>query len=676
MNFNPDGIPQVMKPLKQWVAWQTEVRGGRPTKVPMVPGGSRRASVTLPETWTDFETARTRVNGHANTGLGFVLVKDIVASDFDHLRESAEQDFPLWALAIVARLGSYAEVSPSGLGLHVFTRGSLPAGGHKVGCVEMYDTQRYFTVTGNRLESAPATIEAADVAWLHRLMKAGLFDFAKHPKLKPLLNGDTAAYGGDESAADLGFCSLLVGLGLQTEAEILNAVKISALYDEKWKRPDYIKRTIGKALADRRPRTEKQQRKEEERQRQREEQQRQQAQEAARVDHLKRLPIDPIQLIEKLEKFFETRAFLPTGAALVLAYWALNTWAFLLFDTVGYLSLESAIAGCGKTTILSLLRVCRHALTLVDTTPAALVRVIHALRSTVLIDEAETLQQESDSARTLRAVAQAGYKRGGRIPRCVPPDNHVEFFDVFCPKVFAGIGGMSKTQALLDRSIVIHLDRKPQEIQLTRCRERVLERDAAPLREQMEAYALQFSDHLKALYEAEPDAGYWPELTDREAEIWGPLLIHARMTGAEYALLQAMRDFIRTKQGIQSDENVIAKTIAALDALRQLQKRQLGQAGHLVGGKPFTPGQKATFRPVDLLSQLIEDEAWSETFARIRASGDDAPQILRIARAQAVGRFLRGFRLTSLRRDQRGKIYDLEAAIEVLENHVPVEQEP
>ncbi len=129
------------------------------------------------------------------------------------------------------------------------------------------------------------------------------------------------------------------------------------------------------------------------------------------------------------------------------------------------------------------------------------------------------------------------------------------------------------------------------------------------------------------------------------------------MLSTEDGLLQAMRDFIRTKRLIQSDENVIAKTIAVLAALQQLQKRQLGQAGYLVGGRAFTPGQKAPFRPVDLLTDLVEDEAWAETFARIKA---DDQQMARIARAAKVGYFLKSFRLSSIKRDQRGQNYGLE----------------
>ncbi|PYV72712.1 MAG: hypothetical protein DMG96_25090, partial [Acidobacteria bacterium] len=71
--------------------------------------------------------------------------------------------------------------------------------------------------------------------------------------------------------------------------------------------------------------------------------------EQVRREKLKVEPVDAAQLIRDLEKFFSERAHLPEGAALLLAFWVLNTWTYELFDTVPYLSLESAVPGCGTT---------------------------------------------------------------------------------------------------------------------------------------------------------------------------------------------------------------------------------------------------------------------------------------------------------------------------------------
>ena len=55
-------------------------------------------------------------------------------------------------------LESYTEISPSGRGLHILVKAALPEHvGRKQGAVEIYDAQRYFAVTGERLAGTPAT---------------------------------------------------------------------------------------------------------------------------------------------------------------------------------------------------------------------------------------------------------------------------------------------------------------------------------------------------------------------------------------------------------------------------------------------------------------------------------------------------------------------------------------
>jgi primase-polymerase (primpol)-like protein len=67
-------------------------------------------------------------------------------------------------------LDSYTEVSPTGTGLKVFVRGVLPRGGNRDDDIEMYDHDRYFTVTGHHLAGTPVTVEERheEVAVLHR----------------------------------------------------------------------------------------------------------------------------------------------------------------------------------------------------------------------------------------------------------------------------------------------------------------------------------------------------------------------------------------------------------------------------------------------------------------------------------------------------------------------------
>lgn len=245
--MNGDAIPQALRVIPQWVTWRYQPgKDGERTKIPFVPGENRRASSTDPGTWSSFDTARSRMNGDAGLGFVFTCEAAMIGIDLDKVRNPETGEFAIWAQRIIERVRTYAEVSPSGAGIHLIGRGTLSAGARKRGSLELYSEKRYFTMTGGHVEGTPATVELVDVAWLQQLMTAGVFDFKKYPKLAALMNGDISSYP-SQSEADLALCSLLARLGLDA-AGIFEAVNISGLWDEKWTREDYQERTIGAAL--------------------------------------------------------------------------------------------------------------------------------------------------------------------------------------------------------------------------------------------------------------------------------------------------------------------------------------------------------------------------------------------------------------------------------------------
>jgi archaellum biogenesis ATPase FlaH len=155
-----DTIPQELKQHDQWVCWKAEKRDGKQTKVPYDPKTHRKASSTNPKTWGPFWQAFKESKSNGHNGVGFVLSKDdpFVGFDFDgcwtELGTSAEVS------AILQQLNSYTEKSPSGQGLRVLAKGTLPKTGRKKGKFEVYDTGRYVTITGHIIPNSPDTIEA------------------------------------------------------------------------------------------------------------------------------------------------------------------------------------------------------------------------------------------------------------------------------------------------------------------------------------------------------------------------------------------------------------------------------------------------------------------------------------------------------------------------------------
>lgn len=171
----PEGIPADLRELAQWVGWRWLQRdGGKWTKPPLDPKTGSFAKPNDPSTWASFDDAwRLYENGKAD-GVGFMFTEHdpFVGIDLDDCRDPDTGALQSWAYAIVQRMASYAEVSPSGTGVKVICRGALPVlGTNKPGGwpVEIYRAGRFFALTGQRIESAPAEVcDASEaVAWLY-----------------------------------------------------------------------------------------------------------------------------------------------------------------------------------------------------------------------------------------------------------------------------------------------------------------------------------------------------------------------------------------------------------------------------------------------------------------------------------------------------------------------------
>lgn len=274
-------IPAVLKREAQWVCWRVEARDGEATKVPVDPATGGYASVTEPATWSEYAEAVAYYRaGDDADGVGFVFTAEdpYTGVDLDTCREPETGRVADWAQDVLRRLESYTEVSPSGTGFHVIVEGAVPTGEYRRGDLEMYDRDRYFTVTGERVPGAPATVEerAAALRVVHREYIAGddeaedapagdmaerdgvavsdeeliekAMQAANGEKFRALWNGETAGYP-SQSEADLALCGLLAFWTGGDSARMERLFARSGLVREKWQtRPDYRERTIQTAI--------------------------------------------------------------------------------------------------------------------------------------------------------------------------------------------------------------------------------------------------------------------------------------------------------------------------------------------------------------------------------------------------------------------------------------------
>lgn len=270
-------IPEALKTEEQWVCWRTDSRNGTFTKVPVDATSGGFAQVDTPETWTDFDTSLTYYTmTEPVDGIGFVFYEDgnYAGVDLDDCRDPETGEGAAWALDVIERLDSYTERSPSGTGYHVLVAGEVPSGGNRDGGLEMYDSHRYFTVTGDHLAGTPPTIEhrTDELQTIHEeyiaeddessgseaargavsvpddeLIETAM-TAANSDTFRALWNGDTSGYR-SHSEADQALCTLLAFWTGGDPQKIEDLFSQSGLVRDKWRdRPDYRERTINTAI--------------------------------------------------------------------------------------------------------------------------------------------------------------------------------------------------------------------------------------------------------------------------------------------------------------------------------------------------------------------------------------------------------------------------------------------
>jgi len=250
-----DNIPVELRRQSIWLRWKLETRDGKTTKLPYRSDGRGHAKTNDSTTWSSFETAASNKIGD---GLGCVVKNGYAAIDLDKCRNPQIGELEDWAQAVVDEIASYTEISPSGRGVHIWVKGSVPAGGNRRGRVEMYDqnSPRYLTVTGNPLNGY-SDIREFDLSDLHKRMLEGLDPLQKalqtHQDARRATSTDVVAPEGviDESRADFVFCRRLAEQR-KTDSEIDAAMRSSHLmrpkWDEKRGAQTYGERTIAAAM--------------------------------------------------------------------------------------------------------------------------------------------------------------------------------------------------------------------------------------------------------------------------------------------------------------------------------------------------------------------------------------------------------------------------------------------
>lgn len=266
-------IPNELKKLRNWVCWKAvpdERSHSGISKKPINPRTGGQAMSNNPDTWSDFKTAVEASPDFA--GIGFMFGGSgyfgVDLDDMD-IRGAVVTEF-------VETLQSYTELSYSGNGVHIICKGRLPEGGRRRGGVEMYDSGRFFVMTGNYCSEyvdiaectekikplhakylgetalkAPGTVQNIPASMDIQSIISKAQNSANGEKFRRLYSGDFSDYS-SQSEADMAFCNMLA-FWCGGDAEKMDAIyRSSGLMREKWDRRQsgstYGKLTIAKAI--------------------------------------------------------------------------------------------------------------------------------------------------------------------------------------------------------------------------------------------------------------------------------------------------------------------------------------------------------------------------------------------------------------------------------------------
>lgn len=267
--YNFKNIPDELKVTNQWVLWKSTVREGKQTKVPFQIDGSMAQSNNR-HTWSTFQTVVRKFRQGGYDGIGFMFSKEdpYIGIDIDHCVN--EEVLSELAEDVIETLQSYTEYSPSGEGIHIIAKGTLPLKGPGTGRknpklgLEIYRHGRYFTFTGDSLgetlvqdgtdqfkvlfkkyldekpkPAAKPIINVSNQEDIRNLSNTQLWERMFNSKsggnIKDLFQG--VLINGDHSSTDMALCNYLAFWTDKDASSMDSMFRETNLLREKWDKP-------------------------------------------------------------------------------------------------------------------------------------------------------------------------------------------------------------------------------------------------------------------------------------------------------------------------------------------------------------------------------------------------------------------------------------------------------
>jgi hypothetical protein len=303
-------------------------------------------------------------------------------------------------------------------------------------------------------------------------------------------------------------------------------------------------------------------------------------------------------MVAAFERFLEIHEDARQGTLETLALWVVSTYLAEQFEVIAYLAITGP-KGSGKSrTMHCLNQVAFRSHLVANPTAAVLFRHIHVNGGTVIVDEAENLQN-ADPTSGLHQTLLTSNTRGMSVPRCEGEDNTPTNFQVYAPKAFISIA--EPNEPLLDRAIHFRMFRadkgSPKAVLHPKSarHRRLWQR----LRDGLNTMVLTYAKDFLELPDAETVVP--SGLNPRTMETWAPLLqIAAVLEGLGVAgLLERMQAFARGHGQAAEVNTVPVEHETLLRAFVSLRATGKATTSSAVLARAYAEGMDAQVRMPD-----------------------------------------------------------------------------
>ena len=278
------------------------------------------------------------------------------------------------------------------------------------------------------------------------------------------------------------------------------------------------------------------------------------------------------QLLADVEHFIRRFTILPAEDAYVaVTLWVIHSHAIDCFESTPRLAALSPEPGSGKTRLLEVLELLvPNPMLTFNVSAAVLYRSMSAdkdgnvAQPTIMLDEADTVfgPRASKDHEDLRGFVNAGYRRGATAQRCSTSGKNItiETFPAFAAVVLAGLDDLPDT--IMTRSIVLRMRRRAPHEVVEPFRRRLHAPQGEELSYRIARWVI--DEVHRDLRDAWPDL---PEsITDRNADIWEPLLAIADAAGGPWP--QRARDAAVAMVKAASESTSQSLNVRLLDCTR------------------------------------------------------------------------------------------------------------